>query len=212
MTTATQYPSITIPRQYHLAVGSWILLIAWLASSAAAFWYFELSDWRPFASAVTRPFASADAALAEQWFRSNVAPRSASEMPVRITLVHLYNPQCRCNRFTEPHLQRLKERYQSRGVRFLAAAAPKSAAIARAPLDMPLIRSKDGMLAAAGVDTAPAALIFDNDGRLLYYGPYSDSAWCGSAGTLVDTVLDRALSGAKTMTGISATRGCFCEW
>jgi len=212
MTTATHCPSVTILNRYHLAAGSWIVLIAWLASSAAAFWYFELGEWRPFAAESIQPFASADAALAEQWFRSNVAPGSASGAPVRITLIHLYNPQCRCNRFTEPHLQRLKERYQSRGVRFLAAAAPHSPAIARAPLDMPLIRSKDGMLAAAGVDTAPAALIFDNDGRLLYYGPYSDSAWCGSAGTLVDTVLDRALSGAKTMTGISATRGCFCEW
>jgi hypothetical protein len=213
MTTAAHCPSaLTVFRRHHLAVGSWIVLIAWLTSSAVAFWYFELSDWRPFAAAGMRTFASADAALVEQWFRSNIGLGSATGDPVKLTFIHLYNPQCSCNRFTEPHLRRLKERYQSRGVRFLAAPAPNSPTTVRAPLDLPLIGSKDGMLAAAGINTAPAALIFDNDGRLVYYGPYSDSAWCGSAGALVDGALERALSGTKAMTGASASRGCFCGW
>jgi Domain of unknown function (DUF6436) len=213
MTTAAHRPSVLATfRRHHLAAGSWLVLIAWLTSSAAAFWYFELSDWRPFAAAGKPSFGSADAALVEQWFRSNIGLDAAPGMPVKLTFIHLFNPQCSCNRFTEPHLQRLKERYQSRGVRFLAVPAPNSPTAVRAPLDLPLIRPRDGMLAAAGIDTAPSALIFDDSGRLVYYGPYSDSAWCGSAGALVDGALDRALTGMKTMTGISAARGCFCGW
>jgi hypothetical protein len=79
MTTTAHCPSaLTMLRRHHLTVGSWIVLIAWLTSSAAAFWYFELSDWRPFAPAGAPSFTSDDSFITGP----TAIPRGAA-VPVR---------------------------------------------------------------------------------------------------------------------------------
>jgi hypothetical protein len=198
-------------RRGHLAMTSWLVVFAWLAATAGAFWFFELSDWRAFGGSRARTSPAVDTGLVEEWFRSSVALPSPQKPIGVITVVHLYTPSCRCNRFTEPHLRRLKDAFQGMGVRFMAAAA-SDAANSPVPLGLEAIHSDVTRLRAAGIDSAPSALIFDGNGRLLYFGPYSNSAWCGSAGALVDPVLRRALSGSARFTGVPLARGCFCEW
>jgi hypothetical protein len=204
-------PASTLPRRNPSAVASWVLLIVWLAGSAAAFWFMEMRDWRSFERS-DAAFDAADAAQIERWYRSTTAFTLPAHAPFKLTFVHLYAPDCRCNRFVEPHLQRLIEHYQPLGVHFLAAPAHAPSAKAATPFDLPAILENHDALAAAGVDSSPAALIFDANGRLIYYGPYSDSAWCGSTGTLVEPALDRALFGLATVQRPRASRGCFCGW
>jgi hypothetical protein len=175
---------------------AWLVLFAWLAVTVAAFWRFELGNWRGFSEPQAPP--TVNAALAEEWLRSASGLQSPTASTSGLTLVHLYNPNCRCNRFTEPHLARLQQAFGGRGVRFVAAASGLGNGVR--------------MLHAAGIHSAPAALIFDGGGRLIYYGPYSNSAWCGSSGALVDPVLAHALSGPVQFSGVPAARGCFCEW
>ena len=193
----------TTPRSGPLAVLSWVLLIVWLGSSAATLWSMEVRDSRA---------DDVDTAGVEAWYQSNYGTPSQTGGPFKLTFVHLYNPDCRCNRLVDPNLKRLVERYQSRGVQFLAAPTHALDADAAAPLHLPTLSAKRGTLAAAGVKSAPAALIFDVNGRLMYYGPYSDSAWCGSTGSLVESVLDRALSGLATLKRPRASPGCSCGW
>jgi hypothetical protein len=194
-----------------LAAASWVLLIVWLAGSAAEFWFMEIRDWRSFGRA-DAAFDAVDATRVEQWFRSTPAAVLPAGVSLKLTLVHLYDTDCRCNRFVEPHLKRLIEHYQPLGVRFIAAPAHANGVDAATPFDLPAIREKRDVLAAAGIKSSPAALIFDAHGRLVYYGPYSDSAWCGSTGTLVEPVLDAALFGFATVRQPRAARGCFCGW
>jgi hypothetical protein len=198
-------------RRNFFGMATWLVVFAWLAGSATAFWFFELSDWRAFGDSQVRTSPAVNTALVEEWFRSTVGLQSSQLPHTGLTFVHLYNPACRCNRFTEPHLKRLKEAFQIQGVRFMAAP-PANMANSPTPMGLEAIRSNPGLLHAAGVGSAPSALIFDGGGRLIYYGPYSTSAWCGSAGALVDLVLKRALSGSGRFTGVPAVRGCFCEW
>jgi hypothetical protein len=153
-----------------------------------------------------------DAASIEEWYRSNYRTASQAGAPLKLTLIHLFNPNCLCNRSAEANLQRLLERYRSRGVQFLAMPAHVLDASTVAPLGLPTLSARRSTLVAAGVKSAPAALIFDADGRLIYYGPYSDSAWCGSTGNLVEPVLDRALSGLATVKRPRASGGCYCGW
>jgi hypothetical protein len=177
-----------------------------------AFWFFELRDWRPFSTQAVRLFETGGTTQANTWFRTHVGTDTHESGRAKLTFVHLYNPDCRCNGYTERHLRKLIDRYQSRGVRFVAALTPAYAGRTVAgPLGLPVF-SSDRSLTAAGVNTAPAAMIFDADGRLIYYGPYSDSAWCGSAGGLVEPVLDRALAGGAPIGGLPVVRGCFCVW
>jgi hypothetical protein len=199
-------------------VTAWCALAAWLLCTAGAFWYFELRDWRPFSSQSAQPFDLRRTGEVESWFRANVHA-DASGQP-QLTFIHLYSPGCGCNGYTESHLRRLLDRYQSRGVRFLAAATPSikgSLGVVSPSLGLSAVGSTQ-LLAAAGIATAPAALIFDAAGRLLYYGPYSNAAWCGSGGGLVEPVIDRALAGRPPIPGNSPAgnqpviRGCFCAW
>jgi hypothetical protein len=199
------------------SVAAWSALALWLLCTGGAFWFFELRDWRPFSNQGAQPFDLGRTSEVESWFRADVdvdAPRHP-----QLTFIHLHSPGCRCNGYTEPHLRRLMDRYQSRGVRFLAALTPAfngASEVVPQPLGLPVVASTR-LLAAAGIVTAPAALIFDATGRLLYYGPYSDSAWCGSGGGLVEPVIDRALAArppdGTRLGGIPPMiRGCFCAW
>jgi hypothetical protein len=49
------------------------------------------------------------------------------------------------------------------------------------PLGLEAVHAGVRMLHAAGIHSAPAVLIFDAGGRLIYHGPYSNSAWCGNS-------------------------------
>jgi hypothetical protein len=193
---------------------AWIAVAVWLLGTAGAFWFFELRDWRPFAAQSVRLFEIDGALQTQLWFRTHIGVDAPASGNARLTFVHLYNPDCRCDAYTEQHLQRLMSRYQSRGVRFVAALTPLFAnrPTPAHPLGLRVVASTDGYLAAAGVNTAPAALIFDAAGRLIYYGPFSDSAWCGSDGGLVEPVLDRALAGRAPIGAVPVVRGCFCAW
>jgi Domain of unknown function (DUF6436) len=204
-------PASTMPPRSALTMLSWALLIVWLISSVASFWLFELRDWRAFEPAGAA-FADLDTAQVESWYRSTTDSMQAPGAPARFTLVHLYNPECRCNRFAEPHLKRLADHFQSLGVKFIAVPDRTVDVSMPAPAGLPVVVATHSALVAAGVKSSPAALIFDANGRLVYYGPYSDSAWCGSTGNLVEPVLDRALSGLATVRRPRASRGCFCGW
>jgi hypothetical protein len=60
------------------------------------------------------------------------------------------------------------------------------------------------------IPATPAALVFDAAGKLVYFGPYSDSARCGASGGFVERVLDSALRGQSMRTQPFYGSGCFC--
>jgi hypothetical protein len=152
----------------------------WLAGTAYAFWSFEIKHQRTvFFDSTTQ------ARSAEAWFRAAVAPRAGVA-----TVVHVYEANCPCNRFTHPHLARIISAYQQHGVRFISVA-----------------RGTPGL---AWIEATPAALVFDANGRLVYFGPYSDSARCGESGGLVERVLDRMLAGQAPRPQPFYGGGCFC--
>ena len=110
-------------------------------------------------------------------------------------MVHVYRDGCDCNRFTDRHLAEIEARFRDSGVRF--------------------IRIKSGSASADGmpgwVESMPAAFVFGADGELLYFGPYSDAAWCGRTGALVEGVIERALQGVPPLPPATTRWGCFCE-
>jgi hypothetical protein len=166
----------------------WALVVAWLLLTALAFWYFELRHQRAFSTASVTLFDSeARISEAEQWARTLI-PASASTATLRATVVHVARTNCPCNRFAEPHLEKIEADYATRGVRFVRATG-----------SLPV-----------WIESTPAALIFDARGKLIYFGPYSDSAWCGVSGGLVERVLDQVLSGQVLRPQRLYSQGCFC--
>ncbi len=166
------------------AVAAWFLLASWLLATAGAFWYFELGA-EPLVGTTMQSFALAARAPVEAWYREHVAAPDA-----RLTVVRLHAPHCACDRAITSESEKIEARFQARGVRFLDTA--------------------DGRLRKAGVTAAPAALIFDAEGHLIYYGPLGASAWCATSGGMLESVLERALQGSTRFTSAPVTRGCFC--
>src|SRR6202020_143433 len=189
-------------RHHKRSAYAWAVASVWLAGTAYAFWSFELKHERSFESAHTVLFDSGSRARsAEAWFHTVLAPQLGSGSGHVATVVHIYSADCPCNRFTHPHLARIISGYQHRGVSFVAAVHGPATAVAGS------LTSSAGLTGIqqvelrggrdlAWIESTPAALIFDATGRLVYFGPYSDSARCGeSGGGLVERVLERVLGG-----------------
>jgi hypothetical protein len=180
----------------------------WAAGTAYAFWSFELKHQRSFESRRTVLFDSGvRARSAEAWFRTVVAPSLIHRDSDVATVVHIYSPGCPCNHYTEPHLARIITRYHGHGVQFVAATRANDSftgpdGLSRVALPV------GGEL--AWVEATPAALVFDGRGRLVYFGPYSDSGRCGDSGGLVERVLDRMLGGQTPQPQPFYGGGCFC--
>lgn len=195
---------------------AWAVVSVWLAGSAYAFWSFEFKQQRSFESARTVLFDSGvRARSAEAWFRAVVAPQLGHAGVPVATVVHVYSANCPCNRFTHPHLARIIAGYRHRGVNFVTAvrggpvAAGDLPASAAAPVGLQQVElHPDGDL--AWIEATPAALVFDASGKLVYFGPYSDSARCGESGGLVERVLDRVLAGQTPRPQPFYGGGCFC--
>ena len=191
-------------------VGRWLIVGLWMASAAVGFWFFQLRHQHPFENEAMTVFdASARAASAESWYRSTLLAGAADTAHVTATVVHVYRAGCACNRFTEPHLAKIIARYRQEGVRFVVASREQStahgASIGGLPqLTIPDLRELDWL------DSTPAALVYDSAGKLVYFGPYSSAAWCGTSGGLVERMLDRLLAGQAPRLQPFYGSGCFC--
>ena len=196
---------------------AWAVVSVWLTGTAYAFWSCEFKQQRSFESARTVLFDSgARARSAELWFREAVAPQLGGADARVATVVHVYSADCPCNRFTHPHLARIMSGYQHRGVGFVAAvhgpatagAGSLASSAGLAGIQQVELRGGSDL---AWIESTPAALVFDAAGRLVYFGPYSDSARCGESGGLVERVLDRMLGGQTPRPQPFYGGGCFCS-
>jgi hypothetical protein len=189
----------------------WIIVALWLASAALGFWFFQLRDQQPFEKETEAVFdASARAASAEAWYRSNVLTAPADTSHAAGTVVHVYRAGCACNRFTEPHLAKIIARYRQEGVRFVLASREQSTAHVASIGSLPQFTIPD-QRELDWLGSTPAALVYDAAGKLVYFGPYSSAAWCGSSGGLVERILDRVLAGQTPRLQPFYVSGCFCH-
>ena len=189
---------------------AWAIVAVWMVSTAYAFWAFEFKQQRSFESPHSVLFDSAArASSAEAWYRESVAPQIGAGVA---TVVHVYSAGCACNRFTHPHLARIVSAYRRQGVNFVAALrtdAASSAYLPEGPAGLAQV-ALPARGALSWIEATPAALVFDARGRLIYFGPYSDSARCGESGGLVERVLDSVLRGRATTPQPFYGGGCFC--
>jgi hypothetical protein len=192
------------------SVWRWIIVVVWLLSSATGLWIFQTRDRRTFENSVTLFDASARTAAAEAWYHTNLVGTAADTGHVAATVVHFYRQGCSCNRFTEPHLAKLIARYRQEGVRFVLATREQSTTHGLSIGDLPqyTIPAQHDL---DWLDAAPAALVYDPAGKLVYFGPYSDAAWCGASGGLVERVLDGLLAGQIPHLRPFYGSGCFCS-
>lgn len=130
--------------------------------------------------------------------------------PGAIRVVHFWDAACPCNVGNQQHLAELMEHYQPLGVKFYAIE--KGQKHSRLPDNLAALQPLEGLPGAEGIPASPAVAIWNQQGQLAYFGPYSEGAVCNSANSFIEPVLQalterRAVHATHTM-----AVGCYCPW
>jgi hypothetical protein len=158
-----------------------LVVLAWGVGTAVAFWALALKDRRVLdPEALAAHFDAARVAPAAEAWLRARAPRAS-----HATVVNVVPEHCSCAGAVNRHVAELEVAYRGSAVAFLRARPE-------------------------WVRAAPAALVFDASGTLVYFGPYSDEADCGSRGGFVEQTLDQLLAGRAPRAPRPLGLGCFC--
>lgn len=130
--------------------------------------------------------------------------------PGPIRLVHFFDPACPCNVGNQQHLGELIERFADQGVTFYAVQKPGSQG--HLPQNLQRMQLLDGLPGAEAIPATPAVGIWDRDGKLAYFGPYSEGAVCNSANSFIEPIIEALLAGRAVEATHTLAVGCYCEW
>lgn len=128
--------------------------------------------------------------------------RAATGVPV---VLHFIDDQCPCNRFSSPHIERLKNSLAADAIHLLYA---KLGAVV---LNETTITDAAQKLAAL-VPASPAVAIWDAKGALRYFGPYSNGAVCGEGNDMVVYTLNAIKKNSNIRWLSQEYVGCVCPW
>jgi len=135
-------------------------------------------------------------------------PALAGEGSIR--LVHFWNPACPCNALNQQHLAELIERFSPLGVDFYVLQ--KQGSQAKLPASLLPLKPLEAVPGSEGIPASPALAIWDKQGQLAYFGPYSEGAVCNSDNSFVEPILEALLQGRRVQASHNLAVGCFCNW
>ncbi len=174
------------------------LLSLWGAAMLAAFWWYEGRYLRSF---------NEQTAL----FQGEVLQLPADLAgPGPIRLVHFWDPACPCNVGNQQHLAELIEHYGPRGVTFHAVQKPGSRG--QLPATLSALQPLPALAGSEHIPASPAVAIWDRDGHLAYFGPYSEGATCTSSNSFIEPILEALAAGRTVSASNGLAVGCFCQW
>ncbi len=165
-------------------------------------------------------------ALAYRWFETRylrtfderAAVFSGAELqlpaelsgPGAIRLVHFWDPACPCNVGNQQHLAELIEHYAPQGVQFHVVR--KHGSQGRLPAELAALQPLDELPGSADLPASPAVAIWDKQGQLAYFGPYSEGLVCNSSNSFIEPILEALAAGRKVDASNTLAVGCFCQW
>ncbi len=172
--------------------------LLWLIALVSAFWWYQNRYIRPFEE------------RAELFSVSQLQLPADLAGPGPIRLVHFWDPACPCNVGNQQHLAELLQRFAGRGVAFFAVQKPGTHG--QLPASLAQMQALSTIPGAAQLPASPAVAIWDAQGRLAYFGPYSEGATCTSSNSFIEPVLEALLDGRSVQAGQSLAVGFFCDW
>lgn len=130
--------------------------------------------------------------------------------PGNIRLVHFWDPACPCNVGNQQHLAELIEHYAPQGVQFHVVQKPGSPG--RLPAELAALQPLGELPGSANLPASPAVAIWDRQGQLAYFGPYSEGLVCNSSNSFIEPILEALAAGRKVDASNTLAVGCFCQW
>lgn len=180
-----------------------VLLALIAVVCAAAVWL----GYKWFEARYVRAFSEQTALFAGDTLR--LPPELAG--PGRIRVVHIWDPACPCNVGNQQHLSELAEHFAGGGgVDFYALQKPGTQG--QLPANLGAIKLLESLPGAERITSTPAVAIWDRQGHLAYFGPYSEGLVCNSQNSFIEPILqaleaDRPIDATHTM-----AVGCYCPW
>ncbi|MGE8497245.1 MAG: DUF6436 domain-containing protein [Pseudomonas sp.] len=187
-----------MPRPSRKSLLAGLIAVAWIIAMVAAFWWFEARYMRTF-SDQTALFSGDSLRLPDEL---------AGPGPIR--LVHFWDPACPCNVGNQQHLSELIEHYAPQGVAFYAVQ--KSGSSGQLPRSLSGLQALDGLHGAEQLPASPAVAIWDRNGELAYFGPYSEGLTCNSSNSFIEPILEALADGRRVNASNTLAVGCFCAW
>lgn len=175
-----------------------LVAVLWLLALLFAFWWFEARYIRTFS----------EQAVVFSGDQLRLPAELAGPGPVR--LVHFWDPACPCNVGNQQHLAELMQRFGPLGVSFHVLQKPGSSG--RLPESLAGLQPIGALPGADALPSSPAVAIWDRQGRLAYFGPYSSGFTCNSSNSFIEPVLEAVLAGRSVSAANSMAVGCFCDW
>ena len=187
---------MTLPTRKTLLAS--LLIMLWAAAMLVAYWWYEARYLRSF-SEQTALFYGEQLRLPDEL---------AGPGPIR--LVHFWDPACPCNIGNQQHLADLIERFAPQGVSFYAVQKPGTQG--QLPSTLSALQPLAALPGSDQIPASPAVAVWDRNGQLAYFGPYSQGATCTSSNSFIEPIL-QALSEDRP---VNATHnmavGCYCAW
>src|SRR5690606_10733492 len=144
-----------------------LLAIVWLGAMLAAFWWFEARYIRPFDESIE--------------LFSGAALRLPAELagPGPIPEEHFWSPACTRNVGHQQLLAELLQTDMPRGVQFYVLQ--KAGSQGQLPENLRALQPLAALAGSEQLPASPAVAIWDQQGQLAYFGPYSEGAQCTSS-------------------------------
>ncbi len=187
-----------MPRPRRKTVFACLVALLWLAAMVLAFWWFEARYIRSF-SDQTALFSGSELRLPEHL---------AGPGPIR--LVHFWDPACPCNVGNQQHLGELIERFGPQGVAFYAVQ--KAGSEGHLPANLQALQPLESLPGSDQLPASPAVAIWDSQGQLAYFGPYSEGVTCSSSNSFIEPILEALAAGRRVNASNTLAVGCFCDW
>ena len=128
--------------------------------------------------------------------------------PVRV--VHFWDPACPCNVGNQQHLGDLVSQFAGHGVTFHVLQKPGSHG--QLPANLTALKPLAGLPGSEHLPASPAVAIWDRQGHLAYFGPYSEGAVCNASNSFVEPILKALLDGRQVSASNTLAVGCYCPW
>lgn len=184
------------PRHKTLLVS--LVGLLWAGGLLAAYWWFEIRYIRPFSEQTTL-FSGDSLRLPAEPGRAGGDPPGAFLGPG----LPLQRRQPAAPRRADRTLRR-----QGRGVPCPAEAWQPGPPAGQPGRPAPLA----GLPGSEQLPASPAVAIWDRDGRLAYFGPYSEGAVCTSSNSFIEPILEALLQGRPVDATHTLAVGCYCPW
>lgn len=172
-----------------------VIILLWGGALLTALWWYKSRYIRPFSTTVFNGEA--------------LQLPGPLQGPGKIRLVHFWEPSCPCNAGNQQHLAEMMLNYAEDVSFFHVQKAGTRGQLAKPLQNMQSLHSLPG---SELLPASPAVAIFDRNGQLAYFGPYSEGAVCTSSNSFIEPVLDALRENRKVAAANTLATGCFCDW